>query len=162
MKYVGMIIVCFLMIGCQSKAQDHIDKQLQKSEFTVQKTDQQWREDLTPKQYQVLRKAATEQRYTSPILNIEKPGTLVCAACGNPVFNVKNKYDAKCGWPSFDRAIKGSVVYQKDFKIGYERTEVLCAKCGSHLGHVFDDGPKETTGERYCISGIALKYIAKK
>lgn len=168
MKNLGILVLfCLFLMACQSEAQERVDKstqnkQTEKSEFSVQKTEKEWKKQLTPEQYHVLREAGTEPRYSSPVLDITEQGDLVCAACGNPVFHIKHKFDGHCGWPSFDRAIKGAVIYADDYKLGYKRIEVLCAKCGSHLGHVFQDGPRETTGERYCIDGVALKFIPKE
>ncbi len=152
------MIVLLLMWGCQGNAQENKDM----PKFAVQKTEQQWRAELTPEEYHILREAGTEPRFSSPILDIKEKGKLVCAACGNVVFLNQYQFESECGWPSFDRAVKGAVVYRTDYKLFYPRTEVLCAKCGSHLGHLFNDGPRKTTGKRYCIDGVALNFIADK
>lgn len=133
-----------------------------KKEFSVSKTEEEWKMELTPEQYYVLQNAGTEKPFSSKLLNLSEEGSMFCAACGNLLFENEYQYDANCGWPSFDRAVEGSVVYQDDFKLGYKRTEVLCAQCGGHLGHVFHDGPRETTGVRYCINGVALDFKSEK
>ena len=124
-----------------------------------EKTDTQWRKELSDLQYYVLRKAGTEPAGSSELLNNKKKGAYVCAACGTELFMSEHKYDSGSGWPSFDREIKGNVAFDVDYKIGYKRTEEHCAVCGGHLGHVFNDGPRETTGQRHCINGAALKFI---
>lgn len=131
-------------------------------EGKMKKSDDQWRKELTTEEYQVLRKKGTERPFTGEYYNHFEKGKYVCAACGNVLFNSDAKFDSDCGWPSFDQAINGSVVYKKDMSFGMERTEVLCAKCDGHLGHVFDDGPKETTGKRFCTNSVSIKFIAEK
>lgn len=135
-----------------------------KSKFEVNKTDAEWKETLTSEQYDVLRQKATETPYTGEYDDFFEKGTYVCAACGNPLFTSDAKFNSHCGWPSFDQAIKGSVIYEHDNSLGMNRTEVMCARCGGHLGHVFDDGPTETTGERFCTNSVSIKFIpsAKK
>lgn len=130
--------------------------------FTVEKTDAQWQQQLTPEQYEVLRNKATERAFTGEYVNTFDAGIYVCAACNNPLFYSNDKFHSDCGWPSFDKAIKGSVIYETDNSFGMKRVEVMCAKCGGHLGHVFDDGPKETTGERFCTNSVSVKFIPKK
>jgi peptide-methionine (R)-S-oxide reductase len=130
-----------------------------KEAYKVSKTDEQWHNDLTPQQYDVLRNKATERPFTGEYYNFFKDGVYVCAACGNPLFKSDAKFDSECGWPSFDQAIKGSVIYKEDGSLGMQRTEVMCANCGGHLGHVFDDGPKETTGNRFCTNSVSIKFI---
>jgi peptide-methionine (R)-S-oxide reductase len=134
----------------------------QKAEtFPVEKSDEQWRKDLDPAQYQVLRKHATERAGTSP-LNFEKrTGEFRCAGCGAPLFDSATKYESGSGWPSFWQPKDGAVATTTDSSHGMVRTEVHCAKCGGHLGHVFPDGPRPT-GERYCMNGAALKFEEKK
>ena len=132
----------------------------QKTE-TVQKSDEEWREELDPVQYQVLRKHATERAGTSP-LNFEKrTGEFRCAGCGAPLFDSATKYESGSGWPSFWAPKDHAVATTTDNSHGMVRTEVHCAKCGGHLGHVFPDGP-QPTGERYCMNGAALKFEEKK
>ncbi len=125
------------------------------------KTNTEWKKILTPKQYYILRQAGTEKPFSSPLLEIHSEGTFHCGACNTALYKSDNKYDSGTGWPSFDRAIKNAVEYNTDYKLGYPRTEILCATCRSHLGHVFNDGPKNTTGKRHCINGNALIFNSK-
>lgn len=111
---------------------------------------------LTPEQYKILREKATERPFTSPLLNEHGKGMFACAVCGQELFASDAKFDSGTGWPSFDQAIPGAVEFHKDDEMGMSRTEVVCSKCGSHLGHVFDDGPAETTGKHFCINGACL------
>ena len=119
------------------------------------KTEEEWKKDLTPEQYGVLRGKGTEARMSSALVHEKAKGTYMCAACGNPLFASDAKFDSGTGWPSFDQAIPGSVEERPDDSHGMHRTEVVCARCGSHLGHVFPDGPT-ATGQRYCMNGICL------
>jgi methionine-R-sulfoxide reductase len=129
--------------------------------FPVQKSEAEWRKQLTPEQYQVLRQAGTERPFTGKYWNTKEPGVYRCAACGAVLFTSKDKFDSGCGWPSFaDLAAKGTVVERPDDSHGMHRMEVLCANCGSHLGHVFDDGPAPT-GLRYCINSVSIDFSAE-
>ena len=114
-----------------------------------------WRKALTPEQYRVLREKGTEPPFSGEYLHAEGDGTFTCAACGNPLFSSDAKFDSGTGWPSFDQALPGAVEYHTDDSHGMVRTEITCARCGSHLGHVFDDGPTES-GKRYCINSVCL------
>ena len=125
--------------------------------FPIRKTEAEWRKLLTPAQFAILRKHGTERPFSSPLNDEKRAGTFVCAADGNPLFASKTKYDSGTGWPSFWAPIKGAVGTTTDYLLGYPRTEVHCAKCGGHLGHVFDDGPKPT-GKRYCMNGDAMRF----
>jgi peptide-methionine (R)-S-oxide reductase len=128
----------------------------------IVKTDEEWRAQLTPRQYAVLRQRGTERAFTGEYVDTKTPGTYLCAACGNPLFASDTKFESGSGWPSFwDVIDKGNVEVHLDTSYGMERYEVVCARCGSHLGHVFDDGPQETTGLRYCINSLALKLEPK-
>lgn len=115
---------------------------------------------LTPEEYAVLREKGTEAPFTSEFVHEKADGTYACKVCGNPLFDSSAKFDSGTGWPSFDKPIEGSLLTHNDSSHGMNRTEITCAKCGSHLGHVFDDGPTET-GERYCINGICLDLEEK-
>ncbi len=123
--------------------------------FTL--TDAQWRKRLSPWAYKVLRQAATEHPYTSPLNKEHRRGRFDCAGCGQHLFSSTTKFDSGTGWPSFYAPLKGAVGTSRDFKLGYPRVEVHCARCGGHLGHIFDDGPPPT-GKRYCINGVALTF----
>ncbi len=114
------------------------------------------RQKLTPEQYHVLRQGGTEPPGSSPLLHEKGPGMFNCAVCGQQLFSSDAKFESGTGWPSFDQAIPGSVELRPDNSLGMSRTEVVCSRCGSHLGHVFDDGPGATTGQRYCINGACL------
>lgn len=126
--------------------------------FPVKLSEAQWRKKLTKEEFRILREAGTERPYTSPLNDEKRAGVFVCAGCGNRLYSSRTKYDSKTGWPSFWAAIdKGAVGTSTDFKIGVPRTEVHCADCGGHLGHIFGDGPKPT-GERHCINGLAMDF----
>lgn len=126
------------------------------------KSQEYWKEKLTPEQFQVTRKKATEKPFTGEYDDFYEDGEYVCVNCGKKLFASDAKYDAGCGWPSFDRPEENKAVsYEDDNSFGMHRVEVLCSNCNAHLGHVFQDGPKETTGQRYCINSAALKFHKK-
>jgi peptide-methionine (R)-S-oxide reductase len=125
--------------------------------FTVNRSPAEWRRALGPERYAVLREAATERPFSSPLLNEHRKGVFVCAGCVLPLFSSATKFDSGTGWPSFWKPLPGAVVTRADNSLMMERTEVLCSRCGGHLGHVFDDGPKPT-GLRYCMNGLALSF----
>ncbi len=158
MKYLSWLPLLLLFVSCNSKAQDSNSKE----KFPVTKTNEEWKSQLTDIEYHVLREYGTERAFSSELNKNYKKGIYVCAACGTPLFNSDHKFDSGTGWPSFDREIKGNVSFTTDYKIGYARTEEHCANCGGHLGHVFPDGPRNTTGMRHCINGAALNFIPKK
>ena len=126
--------------------------------FPVKLTRAQWRTKLTKQEFYVLREAGTERPYSSPLDKEKRSGTFVCAGCANRLYSSSTKYDSRTGWPSFWKPLAGGIALDTDYKLGYPRTEVLCADCGGHLGHVFDDGPRPT-GKRYCMNGVAMDFI---
>ncbi|WP_442266401.1 peptide-methionine (R)-S-oxide reductase MsrB [Tenacibaculum sp. ZS6-P6] len=159
MKKIFVLFAVLALISCESIAQK--DKASSKK-YKVQKTDQEWKKALTPMQYYVLRKAGTERPNTSEFNYLKEKGTFVCAGCETPLYKSERKFNSGTGWPSFDKAIENNIETDVDYKIGYARTELKCNTCGGHLGHRFNDGPRETTGLRDCINGVALKFIPSK
>jgi peptide-methionine (R)-S-oxide reductase len=129
-----------------------------KGRFQVIKTDAQWRKSLTTNEFAVLRKANTERPYSSLLNSEKRKGTFTCAGCDKRLFSSTTKFDSGTGWPSFYQPLAGAIGTKSDYEIGFPRTEVHCARCGGHLGHVFDDGPKPT-GLRYCMNGIAMDFV---
>ena len=137
----------------------------------ITKTESEWKQVLTPEQYAVLREKGTEAPFSGEYDHTFDEGTYVCAACGQELFNADYKFDSGCGWPAFDRAVPGSIELSEDFSHGMHRIEAVCSRCGGHLGHVFPDGPRSgtelkpgviSTGDRYCINSVSMKFIPKK
>jgi peptide-methionine (R)-S-oxide reductase len=127
--------------------------------YTVEKSDDEWRAELSPEEYAVLRQAATERPGTGPLLQEHRTGIFKCRACGNELFRSDTKFESGCGWPSFyDPMNSDAVELIEDKSHGMVRTEVRCRRCGSHLGHVFDDAPQTPTGERYCMNSVSLSF----
>ena len=148
----GAATVALLLFGRSGSATANLH-------FALSHSPDEWRRMLGPQRYAVLREAATERPFSSPLLNEHRRGIFVCAGCGQRLFNSSTKFESGTGWPSFWRALPGAVLTRSDHSLMIERTEVLCARCGGHLGHLFDDGPKPT-GLRYCMNGLALKFSA--
>lgn len=124
----------------------------------IELTDEEWRARLSPDQYAVLRKSATEPAWSGKYLHVDEEGVFRCAGCETPLFATDAKFDSGCGWPSFDRAVAaGTVEERPDHSYGMVRTEIVCARCGGHLGHLFPDGPTET-GLRYCVNSLAIEF----
>lgn len=155
MKKIVLLFTLSLLFSCNGSAQKN--KTEKKNTYQVSKTDEQWKAELTPWQYYVLRKEGTERPFSSPLNKNYEKGVYVCAACDTPLFKSEHKFDSGTGWPSFDKEITGNVAFTgNDLYFGIEEH---CAVCGGHLGHVFNDGPKNTTGKRHCINGVALKFV---
>jgi len=130
---------------------------MKQESFPVKRSEAEWRALLTPEQYAVMRERATERPGSCALLSEKRPGVFSCAGCGQPLFEAKTKFDSGTGWPSFTEPVAGSIAATTDRSFGMIRTEVHCARCGSHLGHVFPDGPPPT-GLRYCINGVATNF----
>ncbi len=125
--------------------------------FEVEKSDSEWQQDLTPQQFNVLRRQGTEYAGSSPLLREHRDGMFSCAGCGQPLFSSSAKYESGSGWPSFWASVKDAIGTRADRSHGMERIEIYCKRCGGHLGHVFPDGP-QPTGQRYCTNGASLKF----
>lgn len=171
MKNTLFIILSFMIVGCTSKAQlssgDSSDTDVKSATMTastidrVEKTEAEWKSELSDIEYYVIREKGTERSFTGELLNNKAEGTYTCRACGLDLFASDTKYKSGTGWPSFFQPVKTEHIKEDvDYKIGYKRTEVMCARCDGHLGHVFEDGPKPT-GLRYCINSVSLGFEAK-
>lgn len=168
-----LLSVCAFSIGCHSQSIKNKTSNMQEPEnknpvyshsdtSKVTIPDKEWQKILSPEVYNVAREKGTERPYSSKYEDFKGVGTYYCAVCGNPLFKSNAKFDSGCGWPSFFEPIsKSAMIYQTDNTHGMHRTEVLCGRCKSHLGHIFDDGP-QPTGLRYCMNGIVLDFKADK
>lgn len=155
-------VLSLFFINCKGQVKEQVmEKKSTAASFQVVKTDAEWKKQLTPEQYDVLRNKGTERAFAGEYVDNFQKGKYVCAACQNVLFLSDSKFHSDCGWPSFDQAIKGSVDFVKDKSFGMDRVEVNCARCGGHLGHVFNDGPTKT-GERFCTNSVSVKFIAEK
>jgi peptide methionine sulfoxide reductase msrA/msrB len=166
MKYqisILLLLLTFMFKACaQQNNSNNNTTQLQanKMKFEINKTDKEWQQTLTVDQYYILREKGTERPYTGKFLMHKDTGNYTCAACGNVLFSSTAKFDSHCGWPSFDKEIKeGTIIEVADNTLGMRRTEIMCGKCGGHLGHVFNDGPT-ATGIRYCVNSVSLGFEA--
>ena len=130
--------------------------------YAVEKTDDEWRKQLSPDEYRILRQKGTEYPHTGEFNLHFNKGSYHCKACRAKLFESDNKFESGCGWPSFDQAVEGAIEYIRDTSHGMIRTETVCANCGGHLGHVFNDGPRETTGQRYCINSLSIGFDSEE
>lgn len=149
---LGLAPVAAWLAGSSTVSSEMADKT-----FPVQKSDDEWKRQLTPEQYKVLRRHSTERPFTSALDQEKRRGVFVCAACGNELFSSDTKFNSGTGWPSFWQPLPNAVGTASDRSLFMVRTEVHCARCGGHLGHVFDDGPRPT-GLRYCMNGVAMQF----
>jgi peptide-methionine (R)-S-oxide reductase len=150
-------VLGWLGLGVSASALAACGSPAEAKTYPVRFSDAEWRKRLTREQYYVLRQQGTERPYTSPLNAEKRKGTFVCAADGHPLYASSTKFESGTGWPSFWAPLPGAVGTSTDWAIGVARTEVHCARCGGHLGHVFDDGPRPT-GKRYCMNGDAMKF----
>ncbi|GAA4270021.1 peptide-methionine (R)-S-oxide reductase MsrB [Hyunsoonleella aestuarii] len=157
MKKLFIPLLFLTLMSCNGVAQKDI--KTNSKAYKVSKTESEWKSQLTEEEYYVLRQAGTERPFSSPLNKNYDNGVYVCKGCNTPLFKSEHKFDSGTGWPSFDREIKGNVDFSTDYNLGYSRSEEHCATCGGHLGHVFNDGPRKTTGKRHCINGVSLKFI---
>lgn len=167
MNKIALFSICFALYACNNFGQStetkttKNDKVMDKTPAIV-KTEEEWKKELTEEQYYILRQKGTEHAFTGKYYKTNDKGVYSCAACGNELFTSDMKFDSECGWPSFDREILGDKIKtQVDVSHGMIRTEIMCAKCGGHLGHLFDDGPT-ATGKRYCVNSASLNFVQEK
>jgi len=165
MKFILTIALAFTLGitgSCQQNNTLNTNKPKAMDTEKVVKTEEQWKKELTPEQYHVLREKGTEAPYKGEYTDNFKKGKYACAGCDAVLFTSDAKFESHCGWPAFDKDLGGDRVLRKsDYTFGMTRVEILCAKCGGHLGHVFDDGPT-ATGERYCVNSISIKFIPEE
>lgn len=162
MKY--SLIISFYLLIAETACTQSLNKSSMESKDTaglkVKKSEEEWKQTLTPAQYNILRQKGTERAFTGKYYNFFGKGTYYCAACGSKLFDSDTKFESGCGWPSFyEQSKDANIRLHKDSNFGMTRTEVMCGSCGSHLGHVFDDGPPPT-GKRYCINSESIKFVA--
>lgn len=156
--FFWVFIIGFSVQSCGQKNNAKTISTMENRSKTIQKTEEEWKKELSPEQYYVLRQSGTEKPYSGALLMNKDKGIYKCAGCGNELFTDEMKFDSHCGWPSFDKEIAGGKITTKtDNTLGMSRTEINCAKCGGHLGHIFDDGPTET-GKRYCVNSVSLSF----
>lgn len=159
MRMMTILTVMIFALSCSAQSKSETKEEMkQEAAFKVEKTEQEWRKQLSPEQFSILREAGTERPFTGEYNMHFEEGVYKCAACDSPLFDSEAKFESHCGWPSFDKASsKNTIVERLDKSHGMLRTEILCANCGGHLGHVFNDGPTET-GMRYCINSVSLDF----
>ncbi|WP_408733622.1 peptide-methionine (R)-S-oxide reductase MsrB [Neptunitalea lumnitzerae] len=158
MKNVFIALIAIIFVSCNSEAQTEKEKKdMNEKQYAVEKTEAEWKAELTPEEYRILRQKGTEYPGTGKYNLHFEDGAYTCKGCGTKLFESGQKFESSCGWPSFDDAIEGTVEYIQDYTHGMVRTEILCANCGGHLGHVFDDGPTET-GKRYCVNSASINF----
>jgi methionine-R-sulfoxide reductase len=155
----ALFLFAFSLASCQNSKSTEPKTKSSPMENTVNKSDEEWKKTLTPEQYEVLRKKGTERPFTGEYNDHYEKGVYTCGGCGTELFSSEQKFNSHCGWPSFDNELGGGdkVKKVKDFSHGMIRTEIVCAKCGGHLGHLFDDGPT-ASGQRYCVNSLSLKF----
>ena len=161
MKNTLILLIITLAMSCTSTAQKNNTKSKKTTEKKdkIVKTEAEWKAQLTDQEYYVLRQKGTDRPGDGGYTKHFEKGTYVCRACNAQLFESGSKYESHCGWPSFDDAIPGTIDFTKDTSHGMIRTEITCTKCEGHLGHIFDDGPKETTGKRYCVNTSSIKFV---
>lgn len=163
MRVENIIFFAVFLVSCNSRAQENSSSFNNKNmDTSLPKTEAEWKEKLTAEQFYILREKGTERPFSGKLYLTKDKGIYKCAACGNELFTSDMKFDAHCGWPSFDKEIAGGKIKtQIDTSHGMVRTEIMCAKCGGHLGHLFDDGPTET-GLRYCVNSVSLEFVPEE
>jgi peptide-methionine (R)-S-oxide reductase len=156
MNKIYVTLIVSILISINSFSQEKNKKNMVKK---IIKTEQEWKQILTPQEFYVLREKGTDRPSEGGLTSHFEKGTYLCAACDTQLFESNSKFESHCGWPSFDDAIKGRVEFVLDKSHGMIRTEIICTACEGHLGHVFNDGPKETTGQRYCVNTTSIKFV---
>lgn len=162
MKKLVFILVAGMLFACNTAAQqtDKKEQNMKENKYAVEKSDAEWKAQLSDEEFYILRKKGTEMAGTGKYNLHFEDGIYKCKGCGTKLFESDSKFESHCGWPSFDDAIEGTVEYKRDTTFGMVRTEILCATCGGHLGHVFNDGPTET-GQRYCVNSASIDFEQK-
>jgi len=166
MRTILSILILVFSVSCTSIAQkkkEQAEKKIMTKKIDkVVKTDAEWKAILSPQEYYVLREKGTDRPGDGGYTKHFEKGTYHCRACDAQLFESGSKYESHCGWPSFDDAIPGTIEFTRDTSHGMIRTEITCTKCDGHIGHIFDDGPKETTGKRYCVNTSSIKFVKTK
>ena len=154
-KTLLTLLLLPFVVSCQTTNKETLEKK----KYAVEKTEATWKKELPEMAYFVLRQAGTESPFTGEYNKFYEAGVYACAACKTKLYYSKDKYDSKSGWPSFDQGVTENLEFDVVYKLGYARTELKCNTCGGHLGHMFNDGPRKTTGKRHCINSAALTFI---